>query len=31
VYAPHRDVYSDAVAALLEDGVRQSELAAASV
>ena len=31
VYAPLRDVFSDAVAALLEDGVRQPELAAASV
>ena len=31
VYAPHRNVYADAVAALLEDGVRQSELVAASV
>jgi [lysine-biosynthesis-protein LysW]---L-2-aminoadipate ligase len=31
VYAPQRDVFSDAVAALLEDGVRQAELAAASV
>jgi RimK family alpha-L-glutamate ligase len=30
-YAPGRDVFFDAVAALLEDGVRQSELAAASV
>jgi [lysine-biosynthesis-protein LysW]--L-2-aminoadipate ligase len=30
-YAPHRDVYSDTVAALLEDGVRQPELIAASV
>jgi glutathione synthase/RimK-type ligase-like ATP-grasp enzyme len=31
VYAPLRDVFLDAVAALLEDGVRQPELAAASV
>jgi RimK family alpha-L-glutamate ligase len=31
VYAPQRDVFLDAVAALLEDGVRQPELAAASV
>jgi [lysine-biosynthesis-protein LysW]--L-2-aminoadipate ligase len=31
VYAPMRDVFSDAVAALLEDGVRQPELVAASV
>ena len=31
VYAPGRDVFSDAVAALLEDGVQQPELAAASV
>ena len=31
VYAPGRDVFADAVAALLEDGVRQPELAAASV
>ena len=31
VYAPQRDVFCDAVAALLEDGVRQPELAAASV
>lgn len=31
VYAPLRDVFSDTVAALLEDGVRQPELAAASV
>jgi [lysine-biosynthesis-protein LysW]--L-2-aminoadipate ligase len=30
-YAPTRDVFADAVAALLEDGVRQPELAAASV
>ena len=30
-YAPHRDVFCDAVAALLEDGVQQAELAAASV
>jgi RimK family alpha-L-glutamate ligase len=30
-YAPHRDVFSDAVAALLEDGVGRPELAAASV
>ena len=30
-YAPGRDVFFDAVAALLEDGVRQSELAAVSV
>jgi [lysine-biosynthesis-protein LysW]---L-2-aminoadipate ligase len=30
-YAPQRDVFCDAVAALLEDGVTQSELAAASV
>ena len=31
VYAPMRDVFSETVAALLEDGVRQPELAAASV
>ncbi len=31
VYAPQRDVFFDAVAALLEDGVRRPELAAASV
>ena len=31
VYAPNRDVFADAVAALLEDGVRQPELAAASI
>ena len=31
VYAPLRDVFFDAVAALLEDRVRQPELAAASV
>jgi [lysine-biosynthesis-protein LysW]--L-2-aminoadipate ligase len=31
VYAPLRDVFSDAVAALLEDRVRQPELAAVSV
>jgi [lysine-biosynthesis-protein LysW]--L-2-aminoadipate ligase len=31
VYARMRDVFSDAVGALLEDGVRQPELAAASV
>ena len=31
VYAPLRDVFSETVAALLEDGVRQPELAAASV
>jgi RimK family alpha-L-glutamate ligase len=31
VYAPARDVFADTVAALLEDGVQQSELAAASV
>jgi [lysine-biosynthesis-protein LysW]--L-2-aminoadipate ligase len=31
LYAPNRDVYSDAVAALLEDGVQQTELAAASI
>ena len=30
VYAPLRDVFSDTVAALLEDGVRQPELAAVS-
>jgi glutathione synthase/RimK-type ligase-like ATP-grasp enzyme len=30
-YAPGRDPFSDAVAALLDDGVRQPELAAASV
>lgn len=30
-YAPGRDVFSDAVAALLEDGVQQRSLAAASV
>ncbi len=30
-YAPGRDVFSDTVAALLEDGVQQRELAAASV
>ena len=29
VYAPQRDVFFDAVAALLEDGVRRPELAAA--
>jgi RimK family alpha-L-glutamate ligase len=31
LYAPGRDVFSDIVAALLEDGVRRPELAAASV
>jgi [lysine-biosynthesis-protein LysW]---L-2-aminoadipate ligase len=31
VYAPHRNVFSDAVSALLEDGVRQTGLAAVSV
>jgi RimK family alpha-L-glutamate ligase len=31
VYAPNRDVFADAVAALLEDGVRQPELAAVSI
>ena len=31
LYAPQRDVFFDAVAALLEDGVRQPELAAVSV
>src|SRR5947207_11611509 len=31
IYAPMRDVFSETVAALLEDGVRQPELAAASV
>jgi RimK family alpha-L-glutamate ligase len=31
VYAPARDVFADAVAALLEDGVQEPELAAASV
>ena len=31
LYAPGRNVFSDTVAALLEDGVRQPELAAASV
>jgi RimK family alpha-L-glutamate ligase len=31
VYAPHRDVFFDAVAALLEPGVSQPELAAVSV
>lgn len=31
IYAPGRDVYLDALTALLEDGVRQPELAAASV
>ncbi len=31
VYAPLRDVFSETVAALLEDGVRQPELAAASL
>jgi [lysine-biosynthesis-protein LysW]--L-2-aminoadipate ligase len=31
LYAPQRDVFSDAVAALLEGGVGRSELAAASV
>ena len=31
VYAPGRDVFADTVAALLEDGVQQAELAAASV
>src|SRR5215831_14250750 len=30
-YAPGRNVFSDAVAALLDDGVRQSDLAAVSV
>jgi RimK family alpha-L-glutamate ligase len=31
LYAPGRDVFADVVAALIEEGVRQSELAAASV
>ena len=31
VYAPHRDVFADAVAALLEEPIRQPELAAASL
>jgi [lysine-biosynthesis-protein LysW]--L-2-aminoadipate ligase len=31
LYAPNRDVYSDVVSALLEDGVRQAEPAAVSV
>ncbi len=31
VYAPARDVFADTVAALLEDGVQEPELAAASV
>jgi [lysine-biosynthesis-protein LysW]---L-2-aminoadipate ligase len=31
VYSPTRDVFSDTVAALVEDGVRQPELVAASV
>ena len=31
MYAPARDVFADTVAALLEDGVQQSELAVASV
>ncbi len=31
MYAPGRDVFSDVVAALLDDGVRRSELVAASV
>ena len=31
LYAPHRNVYADAVSAILEDGVRQPGLAAASV
>jgi [lysine-biosynthesis-protein LysW]--L-2-aminoadipate ligase len=31
LYAPQRDVFSDVMAALLEDGVRQPELAAVSV
>jgi [lysine-biosynthesis-protein LysW]--L-2-aminoadipate ligase len=31
LYAPNRDVFADVVVALLEDGVRQSEPAAASV
>jgi [lysine-biosynthesis-protein LysW]--L-2-aminoadipate ligase len=31
LYAPNRNVYSDAVAALLEDGVQQAEPVAASV
>jgi RimK family alpha-L-glutamate ligase len=31
LYAPHRNVYADAVSAILEDGVRQTRLAAASV
>jgi RimK family alpha-L-glutamate ligase len=31
LYAPQRDVFADAVAALLEDGVQQPRLAAASV
>jgi len=31
VYAPHRDVFADAIAALLEEPIRQPELAAASL
>jgi [lysine-biosynthesis-protein LysW]--L-2-aminoadipate ligase len=31
LYAPHRNVYADAVAALLEDNVAQPELVAASI
>jgi RimK family alpha-L-glutamate ligase len=31
LYAPHRDVYYDVVAALLEDGLRRTELVAVSV
>jgi [lysine-biosynthesis-protein LysW]---L-2-aminoadipate ligase len=31
LYAPHRDVFGDTVAALLDTGVRRAELAAASV
>jgi glutathione synthase/RimK-type ligase-like ATP-grasp enzyme len=31
LYAPQRDVFADAVVALLEDGVQQPRLAAASV
>ena len=31
LYAPQRNVFSDAVAALLDDGVQRPELAAASV
>jgi [lysine-biosynthesis-protein LysW]---L-2-aminoadipate ligase len=31
LYAPHRDVFGDTVAALLDTGVRQAELAAVSI